>query len=97
MGLKFLFRLGNYWNFFGREGRTKQNQTANAMSERPTIADPTPMPAFAPVLRPDEDPLLSAQGRPRAKTWLMMTETTAVVVAGIALTATAELMDANAD
>lgn len=65
---------------------------------RPPTAAPTPMPAFAPVDRPDLLlPLLwSPQGRLRAKTWLMMTDTAAVVLLAEMVAATAELMDAKA-
>lgn len=64
---------------------------------RPPAAAPTPMPAFAPVDRPDLLLLLSPpQGRLRAKTWLMMTDTSAVVLLAEMVAATAELMDAKA-
>lgn len=74
--------------------RRKPNQTTSARTSKPPMADPTPMPAFAPVLRPSSLSL-SAHRRPRAKTWLMMTDTVGAVSAEDILASTAELIDAR--
>lgn len=65
------------------------------MSIRPPTAAPTPIPAFAPVDRPELLPLSSPQGKLRAKTWLIMTDTAAVALWAVMVAAAAELMDAR--
>lgn len=50
--------------------RRKHSHAKNTIARRPAAPTPAPMPALAPVERPEEDdpPTWSAQGRPSAKT-----------------------------
>ena len=74
-----------------RRARTKA-PIISPKSSRPPSPAPTPMPALAPVLRPESS---SAQGSPRAKTWLMMTVAARAVVVSVTVSATSELIDAS--
>jgi len=65
---------------------------------RPPTPAPTPIPAFAPVERPEEPDFsfsLSAHGKLSAKTSLIMTDTAAVVLGAEIVAATTELIDAS--